>query len=398
MRAVALILGVTACYSPAREGVCAVACTTECPAGLMCGGDGLCRATGEPDCSSRPEAGVDVPSAARCFGHDAPPYLEVCLPPAFPLDESRTFTGSTVINTAMDVQCTLVVPFAGGELCVIAAESLAVETGAVLRGAGARPLMLLGATQLAIRGTVDVSSRRVGGVGAGANPQGCKLDNAGQSTGSQAGASGGAGGSFQAAGGKGGASVARPEGGGADGALTAAAAFRGGCPGGAGGSTTQVGPKGAAGGGAVYVLTGGMLTFSGTINASGAGGNAAAVQQGGSGGGSGGLIVVESALQSITSATAFALGGGGSSGGSDTGGGVPGNEPTGSLGFAQRAEGSGGTGGAGGAPLTGEGGEASVNTTPNTGPGGGGGGGGGGFLYFSPSFPPAPSSFAPLPI
>ncbi|MBA3396604.1 MAG: hypothetical protein H0T89_28495, partial [Deltaproteobacteria bacterium] len=341
MRAVALILGVTACYSPAREGVCSVACTTECPSGLVCGGDGLCRATDELDCSSRPDAGdagdagVDVPPGERCFGHDSPPYLRVCLPPAFPLVESLELTGFTLVETDNDAACTLLVGPTSGEICVIAAESLAVQSGAVLRAKGVRPLMLLGASQLAIRGIVDVASRRGGGVGAGANPPGCKLTNAGQSTGGSVGASGGAGGSFQGAGGKGGASVVQLEGGAPDGAMTAATAFRGGCPGGAGGSTAQVGPKGAAGGGAVYVLTGGMLSFSGTINASGAGGNPAGTQQGGSGGGSGGLIVVESATQSIgTTATAFALGGGGSTGGGDTGGGTPGNEPTGPTSFA----------------------------------------------------------------
>ncbi|MBA3395994.1 MAG: PD40 domain-containing protein [Deltaproteobacteria bacterium] len=67
MRPALLLLALAACYSPTPEGVCTVACTTACPGELVCGGDGLCRATDDLDCVLRAEAGVDVgsPDAPR---------------------------------------------------------------------------------------------------------------------------------------------------------------------------------------------------------------------------------------------------------------------------------------------------------------------------------------------
>ncbi len=326
--------------------------------------------------------------ARTCFGT---PH-EICLTtlPTGP----RTLPAT--INT--DTDCDQVeTPSGGVPLCVVSGTAITIDN---TRAEGSRPLVIVATETIDITGNLDVSSKRVGNAGAGANAAGCNAATMGENDGG--GAAGGGGGGFGASGGTAGFGDNNDNGGaagkatgGVGGMMSVGAFIRGGCKGANGGSTnggnngsdngTNFG-AGSNGGGAVYLIAVTSITVqtTGTISASGGGGDGGnETSGGGGGGGSGGLIGFDAPTITVMGRVAANGGGGGGGGGnSDGGNGADGFQPGAQPNWNQRADGgasgqqansAGGRGGTTG-NLAGEG-------SNNSDGGSGGGGGGVGLIW-----------------
>ncbi len=295
-------------------------------------------------------------------------------------------TENTSINTDSSPLCDTQNDQAA-RYCVVVGAT--IEIAAAVSATGSKPLILLSVSSFELSGTLDISSKRGGQVGAGAAlAAACTMTTAPTAHG------GGYGGSFGGAGGAG-ESTNTSSGGVAAPALTAFTELRGGCPGGAGSSDPGgMAGAGGAGGGAVDIIAT-SIKVSGAINASGAAGGggteAGNKSSGGGGGGAGGMIVLDapSVSAGTTPPSVYANGGGGGQGGTGAdpgkGPGADGREPTSpqapASGGATGSRG-GGAGGAGGAGVH-------VDGAPGQGhvyPGGGGGGGGGVGFIRAPAF------------
>lgn len=375
---VVLLLG--ACYRPPTEAACSVACTTTCPAGLVCGSDGLCHVAGSSPCSEQPFDGpepLDGPGPEVCAGTGSG-FLTLCYGlPTNPFDVSA----ATPLDTDADSTCTFIHHDGHREMCVVAGISISIS--ASLTATGSRPLVLWSASTIKIagNGTIDVSSRNISRLGAGGNAASiCERVDGSPSTAAENGGGGGgaAGGSFATSGGMGGAS---PN---ADGVMAsqplALATFHGGCGGGTGGAQDQTaGGKGGHGGGGVYLAAVTAIEVDGRVNASGGGGTVAGRSAGGGGGGSGGMIVLDAPdIVLGNNAVLMTVGGSGSTGGSSEGSGQPGtNASFASYAITVVGPGTAGDGGAGSNPMTPASGTAGEAGTMVNGGGGGGGGGAG---------------------
>jgi hypothetical protein len=308
---------------------------------------------------------------------------------------SAPLSGTTMVGSAVGaidtdssgtgaLQCKSLVQ-GSTDVCVIAAQSLTIESGRTLSARGSRPLVLL-ANQLVIDGTVDVSSKLSGQRGPASDPQVC-----GTATG-PSGGGGGAGGSFGGKGGDGGDDDDEGEGGSAANATANITTLRGGCPGSGGGAN---GPYGGHGGGAVLLIAD-MLTISssGAVNASGSAGNGATQgRRGGDGGSSGGMIAISATTLAIDpNAEVFANGGHGGGGSSNGTAGQDGTEPTSPSSGGSNGNG-GGNGGDGGAGYPGP--MRDGRTATGGGDGGGGGGGGAGVIRIYTQNVPAGPNISP---
>jgi hypothetical protein len=284
---------------------------------------------------------------------------------------------------------------------VFAFASLTVADGGALRGRGTRPLVLLSAGDVIVRGRIDVSagcppplsSQACGGPGGGSGStaqgfaKGCGPGGDGSGAGGNE--TGGGGGALGEAGASGADSgMADPGGqGGAIGMCVGPTLvpLAGGSGGGAGGGDvfgggTVPGGDGGGGGGGVQItsytrIVVAKLQGGGTpqILASGGGGETGPAGLGGGGGGSGGAILLEAPSVELTAAVAAANGGGGG-GGNGTGSGEKGRpDDKQAQGGGGNNDGHGGDGGAKqGAPEAGFG----NNAGDFDGTGGGGGGAG----------------------
>lgn len=318
-------------------------------------------ATGAPD-------GLILADAPACVGTG---FYTLC--PAQPIAPVVMLDTSTIDTDTS--------PLCGGytgtsdALCVIAADS--VEVIGAVGATGARPLVLLGMSTLAIAGTIDVASHRGGLAGPGSAAL-CSANEVAMNK------FGGPGGSFGGRGGAGGGGVSA-------GATLAPTTLRGGCRGADGSGSTQ--GRGGIGGGAIYLVAGQKVTVAGTINASGAGGTGAFDTAGGGGGGSGGMIVLDAPAISVAGQV-FANGGGGGEGAGNSNSGNPGADPSAPL--VRAAGGSGGAGagdgGAGAAAANLDGSNGALSGSAE----GGGGGGGAGVIRV---FPPRPliGAISPTP-
>jgi hypothetical protein len=370
MRRAVLVVSIAACYGPANEQACTVACeygrTASCPGNLVCGSDSRCHG---PDSDICTDAGT---SSSMCFGHAYPlGLLRVCLP-ALP---TTTFasSGPISVNTNAVTMCQPLPQedASAPQVCVIAATD--IQLSGALRATGDLPLALVAIHTIQVSASIDVASHFAQadhGAGAQVNCSGMP----GQLGTSDDG--GGAGGSFGGAGGMGGKGASGTSGG-MMGSTVSPQYTTGGCTGGDGGGFPA---SGGLGGGAVYLIAGDAITISGKIDASGAGAAGAANYQGGGGGGAGGLIGFDAPMVTfMPSALVFAQGGGGGQGGSTNPGGN-GFDPT------DTAAAIGGTnpnvcGGNGGAGATVQDGVMGLNGPTMAVPcGGGGGGGGAGFI------------------
>jgi|GEM_PF-1136114 len=324
--------------------------------------------------------GID---ARTCFGT---PH-EICLT----VLPTGTRTLPATINT--DTQCDQVeTPTGGVPLCVVSGAQITINT---TRAEGSRPLVIVATESINVTGNLDVSSKRMGAAGAGANAAACVAATNGENDGG--GAAGGGGGGFGAAGGTAGNGDDNNNGGaagnatgGTGGAMSLSTFIRGGCKGANGGSTngpnngsnegTNFGP-GSNGGGAVYLIAGTSITVAanGSISASGGGGSPGLDQSGGGGGGgSGGLIGLDATTITITGELSANGGGGGGGAGTTNGGnGGDGAQPGAAADWDQRA--GGGTAGAQSLSPGGQGGTTGnlAGAGTNNSDGGSGGGGGG---------------------
>lgn len=290
-----------------------------------------------------------------------------------------------------DVRCRPFTQPGGRESCLLYADSISIAMGTTFTAHGTRPLLLASRTTVVIDGVLDVSSRRNGVPGAGANDADCQALRAPEDD--IGGAAGGAGGSYLGRGGNGGVgdqddSLGDDDdalAGLADAALAAAPTFaRGGCPGSTGGDEVPAqGGRGGASGGAVWIAANGPISIgaSGAIRATGAGGGGGQVQSGGGGGGSGGLVVIEAPTITVGGQIS-ANGGGGGEGGTR----VSGTPVTGNAGSDGELGTTAAAGGSGAAGTPGDGGAGSAGAALGGGTGGGsivgagGGGGGAGFI------------------
>lgn len=266
------------------------------------------------------------------------------------------------VNTDTSTQCDT--DARNAAWCVIAGESVTVP--GTVHVTGSKPLVIVATQTISIGGTLDASSKRVGGqVGAAANPAACAAIAPPGTSG------GGAGGSFGADGGDGGDGPTANTGGTPGAATPSPTALRGGCRGQDGNGTTK--GSGGNGGGAVYLIAETSITIDGILTASGAGAtNGTTNSSGGGGGGSGGFIGLDAPAVSCNGILIANGGGGGEGSGSATAG-NPGQDATtvtaaqgGSLGSTNGGD--GGDGGAGGST----GGQDGSNGSTS---GGGGGGG-----------------------
>lgn len=272
----------------------------------------------------------------------------------------------------------------GRSAMVISADRFELGANARLRAFGPLPLIIASWSDLAVSGTIDVSSH--GRVGPGAN----EPDAIGE--GSLDGVAGGGGGGLGQAGGSGGSGGAGLPGSGG-GRITVGDQLRGGCRGGLGVDTGPGGP-GAGGGALLLSAVGEVGIGDALIVAGGEAGEGGTELGGGAGGGSGGMIALEgSTVRVLSVATIEALGGGGGGGGGSSsasdgsvGSGLPGDrgidgyDPDGAV-----IPGDGGHGGTGGMS-GGDGGDGSRSSQAGAagkdaiGAGGGGGGGGPGYI------------------
>jgi len=199
---------------------------------------------------------------------------------------------------------------------------------------GNRPVIVAVWGDVTVAGAGLVSARSAMGfdAGAGSNPSGSCGQQDGLVASSSVG-SGGGGGAFGTAGGNAGdltgTGGANGGNGGSSTGNTTITPLRGGCPGGAGGrpnDTSASGSGGGAGGGAIQISAAGLLSISGTVTASGAGGQGGLRDQlsssseggnGGGGGGSGGAVLLEGQDVLIPAGARLTSNGGGGGEGGD---------------------------------------------------------------------------------
>jgi hypothetical protein len=312
--------------------------------------------------------------------------VELCEEPDGPLNLTGSF------NTDTDPLCRSFTPAGGTATCLVLVESANAATVSIV---GSRPLMLVATGNIEVSGSFDISSRRSGQTGAGANYSGCSVTSNPQDD--SGGAGGASGGSFAGAGGNGGTGDTdtslggdgNATGGVAGPAVAAPDFVRGGCPGSQGGNESGSGGQGGAGGsggGAVHFIAAGDfdLLVGASIRATGAGATGGQVQSGGGGGGSGGLVRID-ATNIIRNGNMSANGGGGGEGGTRVGG-VP---TTGNNGDDGELSANAALGGFGAPGSGGDGGNGSSLATASGGVGGdtivgaGGGGGGPGFILLN---------------
>ena len=427
----AVVLFLPACFHPVYERP---ACGPggACPSGLQCSAQGVCESGSDahpPDsgpgvCGDGVASGVEACDGADLRGktcldfgssssdgltctvdcsfniggcHGAQPCYgpsgwQVCLAAApggqISLPGAIDTDKSSLCLQAQPPSWTATQPAA----CIIVGDIVTVSSTSVT---GARPLVLVAQTRITVTGLLDAASHRSSGaVGAGAgSPGDCRPFASSPGAGPPGG--GGAGGSFAFPGGNGGTgdSVNQPGGQAASAIVGSPARLRGGCAGqpGGGGSAND----GGVGGGAVYLVSAGTISVTGTIDVSGAGGKGRNAEHGGGGGGSGGMIVLHAASIATMQGTLLIADGGGGGGGSSahdtsqqTANGDDGHEPILQTSIVPARGGAGGVGTMGfNGGSGGNGYPALSNTMPglkgeagDTGSGGGGGGGGGGYI------------------
>lgn len=293
-----------------------------------------------------------------------------------------------------------------GDVVVILGTTVRIQSDAVFRGVGTRPLMIASHGDLLVAGTIDVSSNDAN-LGAGHDFAGCGSSAGGVGESDIGGAGGGGGGGFGDVGGRGGDGDSNMNAG-DDGiaiageggiAVAAPTIIRGGCPGGNGGegSPGKVGTGGASGG-AIQLTAAGTITVTGMIHAGASGGLGDTNDAGGGGGGSGGYIGLDAPVVDVSGGTLAANGGGGAGGGDDANSGGPGGH-----GIPDRASALAGGGGAPGGTAGGAGGYADMPagflvTGFDTGGGGSGGGSVGFILYWTPDWRDTSATTSPIPL
>jgi hypothetical protein len=334
-----------------------------------------------------PDANPSDPDATPC------PFANASICDTGEAGEGVDITSDQSFDTDTNPLCRNFAQADGPEACLVVVESFSVAEDVDVALVGSRPLLVASTGNIEILGRVDLSSRRDGQIGAGANFDDCAAMSAPEED--RGGAGGGSGGSFEGVGGEGGdgdldTSLGQNGNGagGLPGPTVSPPDFaRGGCSGADGadegsGSPGQGGTGGNSGGGVYWIAAGDFfLGPVASIRATGAGAIGGGAQSGGGGGGSGGLVRID-ATTVLLEGNISANGGGGGEGGvrdgfGDVYQGNPGQNGTISAGGALGGAGSNSGGGDGGAgSLIGD-----VRGSDGIGANGGAGGGGGGAGY-----------------
>jgi hypothetical protein len=375
-------------------------------------GCGFNTASGRPGADAGPGDDAPVGTGGSDAGNDGgtvdpPPGNAVCYGPSgwqvcVGARPTNAVPLSDTLDTDKSEQCLKKQPeswknspSSQPDACIVVAGSVVIDS---LHVTGRRPLVIVADSAITVMTLLDVASHRaqhVVGAGTGSGED-CKPFAGDPGNGPPGGGGGGAGGSLRFAGGTGGTGngVNQPGGLAADVVGGAPSHLQGGCAGqpGAGGKADD----GGAGGGAVYLVSGGTISIPGRIDVSGAGGAGQSSLHGGGGGGSGGVIVLYAVGSINPMATTILIADGGGGGGGAAQSDPPiapsedGGEPvlalpivaaTGGTGALVAAEGRGGSGGAGyPAPSSGAAVPLILGGSGDQGAGGGGGGGGGGFI------------------
>ena len=271
-------------------------------------------------------------------GFEIPYIAPVWLPGACDVPATAdTFVVNTPVafNTDADASCTVVVQTDGPEICVVRANSIAVNASMTV--AGVRALALVGDSSLLISGTIDASAHgAMSGPGGGFRTSGAVATSTKGGGGAGFATDGGAGGNFSGSGG----TASDP---------LDLAVFEGGPRAAPGSGFTGLNPDGGGGGGALLLIAcRGSVTTTGVIKAAGGGGEptydtvlGGSVSQSNSagGGGAGGYVVIEGLTLDIGGGL-FANGGGG-------GGGNTINDSSGTAGQDGKASTTPASGGAG---------------------------------------------------
>jgi hypothetical protein len=364
--------GLSGCFSPSLNEI-ACGPFRECPQGLVCAADEICRPAGPLDDA---DASVDTPS------FDGPDVFDVAhLPPGSesPGTADLTLDGDQVIDTTrldgVAAPFQIVTPSDGPELAVLRVATLAITAGANVRVEGIRPLIIIASGDVTIDGIIDAAARQdAGGPGAVLGGRGGDGVTAGGFF------SGGGGGGFSTSGGAGGATEGA-QGGEAGGRDPAISILAGGSPGGAAAAGSGCERPGGGGGGALQISTPGVIAIgeSGQILAGGGGGPGGVPCPGGvggpgGGGGSGGAVYLQA--PSVVHRGLLAANGGGGGGGSGDDGGEEGDPGGDALGIDLAAGGNAGNDGGDGGD-GGDGTSAATSGAGNDTDNGAGGGGGG---------------------
>lgn len=293
-----------------------------------------------------------------------------------------TFTGpgGDVVHVSLAV--------AGGSIHMVTAAKIDIQSGAIVRVQGDKPLLMVSWSDIVVAGNIIASSNEQGN-GAGANPSACGNSEGGDGGTAAQGGGGGGGGGF---GGEGGVAGAGGSGNGVPGlsgsVQTQANELRGGCRGGNGGVTDAELPEaqGGAGGGALALsaLTSISIAATGVLQAGGAGGAGGVNDEGGGGGGgSGGMLWLDGPSVSVTAGGRLVTSGGGGGEGAESSQAGAAGDPA-SANPTRAIGGTGGDAGDGGAGSGQEGPEG--NPGIGNAEGGGGGGGGTGYIQVNGTF------------
>jgi hypothetical protein len=368
----------------------------ECPSGLTCNAQQICdKIDSANDASVGVPPGIDAPggidggSGMACYG---PSGWQVCF--------ASAPTGSIIlpstINTDGGSPCLGMQPMGWTApqpaACFIVGDAITVPSGGT-KVNGAKPLVLVARSSITIAGVLDVARHK--GVTV-TMPTDCfNFSQTPDAPDISVGGSGGAGGSFMTRAGNGGLGDGGTQQGLANPAdAVAPTHLRGGCPGQEGGASSfgDIGTPGA-GGGSVYLVSGGDIALQSAINASGAGGGGGRNRAGGSGGGSGGMIVLYSAtLTPSLTPVLMANGGGGGAGSPGSIKAPDGSDPSVTSPLTPAA---------GGATSSGQGGQgysatgSALDGAVGASIGGGGGGGGGAAGYIRSNHSPTGATASP---
>ncbi len=348
-----------------------------------------------PGIDGSPDAPLDAPLPAGCFGTQGESGYYVCDPRGAPM---AALTLNMTAYNSDNCNGGAIATVLGTQVCMLDGAGVTVMD---FEAVGNNPIVIASTTTIDIVGLLDVSTIDGPHHGAGHNPTQCNNNgiNGGNGGGGQGGG-GGAGGSFGTAGGNGGQAMGGGASGNSNGPQTPAT-LRGGCLGGIGGNgnNTNNGGTPGWGGGAVWVVAYGKIAVAdtGKIDASGERGYHGATNGGaGSGGGSGGMILLDGHPLTLSALANVISNGGGAGGGADSGGGAghdgsDGNDPDATMPLTAAPGGNGNGNGQRGGSGASQGNAAQPGLSANGGGGGGGGGGGMGVILVLAGGVPAAS-------
>ncbi|MFZ5470562.1 MAG: hypothetical protein ACOZIN_14090 [Myxococcota bacterium] len=372
---------------------------TECHGGGVCQGDGGCNYSvqaGQP-CSGGGLCTADGGCGPRAFSYAPSNFDPTAIAPSGPLalpacqatfdSDTATFINLSGAGCPSTAPAVMVVDAGVGNIVVLAAQALTIESVSSLNLVGNRAVVLAVYGDAVISGALLANSARLPlRRGAGTNRL-CGAEPGENGTWNQSGGGGGGAGN-RTAGGAGGSGTGSSSPGGAAGQARSAllpVPLRGGCAGGRGAANGGSFVQGGAGGGALQLSVAGKLTVAGVVSSSAMGGNGSpGMGAAGGGGGSGGTVFLEANELVLSSSARITSNGGAGGGGAENGSagdGVDGTTNSDVPAVGGTGQGRGGSGGQGGAGSSSPTNGADAASCGSCNAGGGGGGGAAGQIF-----------------